>query len=397
MRALRGHLERMISVFWKSLREQWRDPLALSLTLVFAPCFVFLYSLFFPSGSTTYAILVINQDVGAQTAGGGRLAAGEEVIRAMERVAYPNGSPLLKVQRAAERTVAEALLRNREAVVLIIIPEDFSRSVEAGRQGREARGSPVVVAGDLTNPYYAVAAVLALEPVNRYLGEATSRSLPVEVREQPLGGSAARTEFEVYVPGLLVFAVIMLVFLASMTVMREVEAGTLRRLQMTHMTALDYLGGVSAALVIPGVVSVALTFLTALALGFRSQGPLWVAALIGAVTSLSIIGVGLVVACFSGSVMQAFLIANFPLGFFMFFSGAIFPIPRIPLFTVAGRSIGLYDILPPTHAVVALNKVLTLGEGLGDITYELVALLVLSAFYFGIGVWLFKRRHLGAR
>ena len=102
-------------------------------------------------------------------------------------------------------------------------------------------------------------------------------------------------------------------------------------------------------------------------------------------------------ACFSRSVTQAFLIANFPMVLFMFFSSAIFPLPQVRLFTLAGRAIGLYDILPPTHAVVALNKVLTLGAGIGDVAYELTALLVLSVAYFAAGVWLFERTHLRAR
>jgi ABC-2 type transport system permease protein len=71
-------------------------------------------------------------------------------------------------------------------------------------------------------------------------------------------------------------------------------------------------------------------------------------------------------------------------------------VPRVSLFSLGGRTIGLYDILPPTHAVVALNKVLTLGAGLGDVAYELTALLVLSVIYFAAGVWLFQRAHLRA-
>ena len=77
-------------------------------------------------------------------------------------------------------------------------------------------------------------------------------------------------------------------------------------------------------------------------------------------------------------------------------SGSIFPLPSVSLFTIGGRAIGLYDILPPTHAVVALNKVLTLGAGLNDVIYELVALMVLSVLYFAIGVWLFNRIRLRA-
>jgi ABC-2 type transport system permease protein len=148
--------------------------------------------------------------------------------------------------------------------------------------------------------------------------------------------------------------------------------------------------------VVIGLVAVVLTFVVAIACGFRSQGPLWVALLVSGIASLSIIGAGLIVACFSRNLTQAFLIANFPLALFMFFSGAVFPVPRINLFAIGDRSLALYDILPPSHAVVALNKVFVLGAGLSDVTFELIALTLLSIAYFAIGVWLFKRTHLRA-
>ncbi|MCJ7557289.1 MAG: ABC transporter permease, partial [Gammaproteobacteria bacterium] len=116
--------------------------------------------------------------------------------------------------------------------------------------------------------------------------------------------------------------------------------------------------------------------------------------LIGAITAIAVVGVGLIVAAFSKTVSQAFIIANFPLIFFMFFSGAVYPLPRVRFFEVAGRVISLYDVIPATHAVIALNKILTLGTGLIDVLYELVSLVVLSALYFAIGIWLFRQRHM---
>ncbi|HZK49837.1 MAG TPA: ABC transporter permease, partial [Thermoleophilia bacterium] len=217
---------------------------------------------------------------------------------------------------------------------------------------------------------------------------------PVGLAEEPLGGSATRTEFEAYVPGLIVFSVMMLVFLTAMAVAREVESGTLRRLQLTRMTSFDLMVGVSVAPVLVGVTAVLLTFGTATMVGFHSQGPLWVAVLVCAVTSLCIVGAGLVVGALVKTVTQAFLAANFPLILFMFFSGAIFPVPRVTLFRLLGHSFGPYDVLPPTHAVAALGKVLTLGEGLGDVAYELSVLSVLSVAYFALGVWLFHRKWL---
>ncbi|GIL12089.1 MAG: transport permease protein [Chloroflexota bacterium] len=379
---------RFLGVFRKAMWEQRRDLLILSLTLLLGPCFVLLYALFFPTGSTTYGVLIWNQD----TAGDGNA-----LIERLRQVAYSDGQPLLVVNQVNSRAEAENPLRDRDAEVLLVIPPDFSQTLQAARAGQQAAaGTPVMFVGDLTNPYYAVAAIMANAALDQYIQETTGQARPVEIVEDALGASAARSEFETYVPGLLVLAVILLIYQSSMTITREIETGTLRRLQTTGMTALDFLGGTTAALTLTALLAVALTFLTALALGFRSQGPLWLAFLIAALTGVSIIGTGLIVACFARSGMQASIIANFPLALFMFFSGAAFPLPRVPLFSLGGRVIGLYDILPPTHAVAALNKVFTLGAELNDILYELIALVLLSALYFALGVWLFSRRHLRA-
>jgi ABC-2 type transport system permease protein len=383
-----------LTIFFKSLKEQTRDGLALSLSLVFAPFFVFLYWLLFPSGSTTYSVLVLNQDLGVQTIHGARFAGGDEVIAAFQGVTYTSGNPLLDVECVTDRADAERRLTNRDAALLVIVPAGFSRTLLAASEGQEPEPASVTFVGDLANPYYSITLILANAALDEYVQGVAGQPRPISISEEALGASGARTEFENYVPGLLVFAVIMLIFQSAMAVAREVEEGTLRRLQATRMTALEFLSGITAAQVLMGIVAVILTFLTAWVLGFRSQGPLWVAILVGAVTTLSIVGAGLVIACFARTVTQAFLIANFPLGLFMFFSSAVYPVPHATLFTLAGRSISLYDILPPTHAVVALNKVLTLGAGIEDIVYELAALLILSIVYFAAGVWLFERRHL---
>ncbi len=375
-------LMRLVSVFRKSMREQLRQWWMLALTLIIGPCFVLMYWLWFGGGSTTYSLLVINNDVGP---------GGAQAVASIQSLQYSDGQSILKIIPMTDRAEAEARLKNRSAAALVIIPADFSHTVDVSKT------LPVVMVGDLTNPQYMVAGIMAVTALDEYAKTITGQPSPLKFTEEPLGASGVRTEFEMYTSGILVLSVVMLIFQAAMTVAHEVEAGTLRRLQLTRMTSFDLLGGISATQVLIGVVSVALTILTAWACGFHSQGPLWLAILVGAVTSLSIIGVGLLVACFSRTVSEAFIIANFPLILLMFFTGAIFPIPAVPLFTIGGRAIGLFDILPPTHAVVALTKVLTLGAGLGDVAYELTAMLVLSVAYFAIGIWLFKRIHLKAR
>jgi ABC-2 type transport system permease protein len=376
---------RVLKVFNKSLKEQARDWLTLSLSLSLGPFFVLLYWLMIPSGSTTYDILVLNQDFGK---------AGEEAISVLEELAYPSGDPLLSVKTISNREEAETPLQDRDAEVLLIIPEDFSETLDAAAHGDVSAHSAITLVGDLTNPYYAVGAIMASSAVDEYIQYVTGDTRPISVEEIAMGASAARSEFDLYVPGMLIISVVMLVFTVSMTITYEVEAGTLRRLQLTKMSAFDLLSGISLSTILFGIIAVVLTFMFAVALGFESQGPIWAAILVGSITAVAVVGTGLIVAAFSRTVSQAFIIANFPLIFFMFFSGAVYPLPQIRAFEIAGQVISIYDIIPSTHSVVALNKILTLGTGLGDVLYELVSLVVLTVVYFAIGIWVFNRRHM---
>ena len=376
---------KILKIFWKSLKEQVRDSVTLGLSLVIGPFFVLLYWLMIPSGSTTYGVLVQNLDTGPQ---------GQQVIELLESLTYPSGDPLLDVSTIGNQELAEDLLRDRDAEVFFIIPEDFSVTLQTASQGEVQYPAEVMLVGDLTNPYYAVGAVMAGSVIDEFVQVQIGEIRPIRYNEIALGASAGRSEFDLYIPGILIISVVMLVFIVSMTITYEVEAGTLRRLQMTSMKASDLLIGISLPTVLLGVVSLLLTLLVALALGFNNQGSIWSALLVGGITAVAVVGIGLIVAAYSKSVSQAFIIANFPLIFFMFFSGAVFPIPRIILIRIAGLNISLYDLLPPTHAVMALNKILTLGSGLDSVLYEIISLIVLSLLYYLIGIWLFQRRQL---
>ena len=386
---------RIWSVLRKCAREQKRDLWILGLSLAFAPLFVFIYWMFTGGNVTTsYSVLVINHDVGTSLSDESTLNGGDEAITAMEQLMFKDGSPILRDKSITDRAAGEQALRDRESTLVVIIPEDFSQVIADARTGGTTLTTDVEYIGDLTNPYYTVAAVMAMTAIDGYTVAMTDEFRAVGILETALGDSAARTEFEIYIPGLFVFSVILMMFQASMMVARDIESGSLQRLKITRLTAFEYLSGTTLWLVLIAILTVLVTFATAIAFGFRSQGALWIAILVGSITSLSIIGVGMIVASFSRSISQAFVIANFPFGFFMFLTGAAFPVPMGTLFTIAGREISIVDILPPTHAVAALNKVFTLGVGVSGVVYELSALSVLSVIYFGIGVWLFRKMHL---
>jgi ABC-2 type transport system permease protein len=336
-------------------------------------------------------VLVIDHDRPVAGQAGSTIQAGQDIVQGLRDVAYKNGNPLLKITLTEDPLQAESQVRDRQAAVLLILPEDLSATLAAYQAGDTTASTQVTFRGDLTNPTYTIAAVFVMTVADTYVNSATHAPRPVLLNEIPLGASNSRSEFENYIPGLLVMAVVLMVFQASMMPARDIESGALRRLRLSPITSLEYLGGLSIWMTLIAILSVLITFATAVALGFRSQGPLWIAILIDIIAALSIIGIGLIVACLSKTVSQAFVIANFPLGFLMFLTGAVFPLPRPTLFTLFGHPVSYADLLPPTHAVIALNKIFTLGAGAHEVLFELSALTLLTIVYFGIGVWLFQR------
>jgi len=189
-----------------------------------------LYWLMIPSGSTTYGVLVQNLDTGPR---------GIEAITLLETLAYPSGDPLLDVISVSDQARAEDLLKDRDAEVLLIIPANFSEKLEATSRGKIQNPAEITLVGDLTNPYYAVGAVMAGSVLDEFVQVQTGVIRPVQFTEIALGASEGRSEFDLYIPGILIISVVMLVFIISMTITYEVEAGTLRRLQMTSMKASD--------------------------------------------------------------------------------------------------------------------------------------------------------------
>jgi len=378
----------MLAVAGKTLREQVRNPWLPLLAIGLGPFFVLLMWAFFPSGgSTTYPVVVVDSDTGAS---GGGIRSGDRAFASLRSLTYDTGVPILDVRQVADLDHAQAEIEARRAVAFVELPEGFTRSLLAARQGTGA--VPVRIGGDLGSPTYPVVAIMIADGLDRFARQETGRTALLDLTETPLGASGSRTEFELYVPGVLVFAIGLMMFAAATALAQETEAGTINRLVRAPISAAELLGGITIVQVLVGLVAGLASLGTAALLGFRSAGPIWMALPIWVLTSLSVIGLGLLVAAFTRSVAQAFLVANFPFGLFMFLSGTMFPVRGVPLFTLAGHEVNLLDLLPPRHAVNALTSVFSFGST--SIGYELVMLTLLSAAYFLLGAWAFHRRHL---
>jgi ABC-2 type transport system permease protein len=174
----------------------------------------------------------------------------------------------------------------------------------------------------------------------------------------------------------------------------EVENKTIIRFKLSGLRSIELLTGITIVQILIGLISLLLTFGIAFLLGFHPQGSVSLMILITVLASISIIAFSLILAAVTRSANDILIVGNFPLLLFMFFTGASFPIEGKELFNLADYSFTIQGIMSPTHAVLAMKKVLIMNMGFSDIIPELSCMIALSIIYYAAGILLFDRRHM---
>jgi ABC-2 type transport system permease protein len=374
-----------LSIARKSLRELWREPLLLGLMLFFSVVLVGFYYIAFghtESGLSSYLLVqVVNDDAGR---------AGTELVNAIRAEQF-DGQPVFNVTKVSDSHTAEIALRERKLSLLLTIPSDFSLALT-----REASAlATITLTGDPHSDSFIFARSMLEGVIRRFVQEMQPGDPPPNIATyQFLPGTGTMSDFDFGVAGIIVFGICFAMITTATVLVRENVQGTLRRLRLTRALARDLLVGVALAQILVILVQIFITFGAAAALGFENNGSLLLVIAIGLLFSLSVIGLGLVVACFARNDGEAANLASGLLVPLIFLSGALFPMPAAPLFSVGSITVQAYDFSPATHATEALRKVMIFGDGPAAIGYELVMLVVLSVVILVGGIMLYQKLQL---
>ncbi len=373
---------KILSVARKTLRELRREPLLIGLFLGFPVILLGFYYVAFGQTKegigSTLDLLVMNQD---QPGG----APFVDLLREVEI----DDQPVFDVTLVEKRDRADILLRERKAALLVVIPPDFSQRLAARDPG--AAPAVLTVIGDAYADSYVFANGVLDDLVREYVQQPGSA---VSLNYEYVTGEKTISDFDFGVGGIIVFGVMFVVISTAELLVRENIHGTLRRLRLTRLRARDLLLGVTLAQMVIGAIQVPLTFGLAVAMGFESQGSLLLAVIVALLLSLAAVGLGLIVACFAHNDGEAANLASSLLVPMVLLSGAMFPLPDATLFTVGGRAIQLYDLMPTAHASEALRQILVYGQSAGDVAYSLGGLVVLSVLYLAAGIVIYQQLQL---
>ncbi len=272
----------------------------------------------------------------------------------------------------------------------------------------------LTLAGDPSNLGFTMTSGVVKNVLDEFLKRVSQRSLEEAKEFVPLDLGPARKElvtletssvavetrtvFDHQVPGIIVFALLMLVSLVSVTLMLDLTQGHLERLKLTRMSSLDYFLGNMVPWLVMSVIQLVVLFGAAKLLGYHNIGSMFAGVGLVILGSLSSISLAIILASLAKNEKQASAIATMIAVPVSFLSGAFFPVRDVVILKdFFGQPLGLMDLSPWTHATKALVSVLTFGKGFSDIQWHVAMQVALTAVLFVAGVVLFSRRRLTAQ
>ncbi len=360
-----------LSVARKSLIELLREPMLLGMVLLTPLAFLLVYGFAYqtPHLKTYRVLTTVNTE------------AGNGAVEYLRTLRYPDGRSIFTIGPASDGAEIDSALRDRTAAAHLAIDP-----------GADGVPFSYTIRGDALSADFLSASATLESRLSQYLLDSVGIHLPVRIAENsiPALSFSARTEFSVYAPGLLVFAILLLIPQTALLLGREMRTRTIRRLQLSGVSSFAYLGGIGVSQLVMAVVQIALFLFGLILFGLdytRALVPIFLASFL---TAVSAVGAGLIVGCFVQNDSQAVNLGASVTMLQVFVSGSFFPMPTSPLFHLFGHEIAWNDIFPATHAMTALQQAVTYGADLGQIGFRLAATAALSAVFFLLGAFLYK-------
>jgi len=416
-------LRQILALTWKDLKVFFKDRGAV--VLIFVQPFMFIlvmsYALsgIFRTGDRPIVILAVNQDKGTQASAVLR-QLGEIKGFAVETVWQ--GQPLTQQK-------AEQLIIKGKRNLALIFPPDFSAVLEQGPAVRERRTTKVLFIVDPATSSQFVepiqgtlqgllerTAFTAIVPKGvDYLFDKLAPQTPAWERESFRGRAEATMSgglmggetpvvtverasppgmrvkklpdvFQQNVPGYTIYGIFWIVSLLAVSVLREKQEGTFRRLLVAPMGRTSMLAGKLMPYYLINIIQIVImlgvsSLLFKMSLGHSPAG-LVVVSLEAAAAAT---GLGVLVAALGRTEAQIGGLTVLLLLTLSALGGCFVPRFTMPEWL---QTLGL--ITPHAWALDAYQDLLVRGYGLLDVSPKIGALAAFALAFFAIGVWRFR-------
>jgi ABC-2 type transport system permease protein len=377
-------------ICWKDLLEFSRSKLRLVM-LVLMPLFMMvMVGFIFPSGDSMISnqpIALANQDNGVM---------GNTFVSQLNLINNKTG--MMDLSSAKDFAEIKTKIQNSEVNGGIIILENFSSNIFAGKQGY------IAIVIDQSNPQMAAMIQAALSKTIEMMGEqaaiynlssslhvspirATSMVKPYNVELKPVP-EGKTNYFEFVAPGIIA----MVVMMALMTglphaISYEKDMGTLDGMLAAPINRLSIILGKVMAQTIRGMIQgFIILFLAVVLFGVVIEGSIILVIFLILMTVFSFVGLGILITSFTDKEETATMVMMTLMFPMMFLSGVFFPLQQMP-----GYMQTFAHFLPLTYATTALRKVMVLGADVPSVATEITILVGFGIILLMIAVPMFKR------
>jgi len=364
---------RFWQLFIRSLKETYRDPLALGFLLAFPLMFMLLFGFAFGSDTIpSYNIGVIDNDNSEMSQGyiQGYIsdALGAETI--------------FEISTFDNTTDALHELKLGEINAYIVIPEGFGAQALQILQGEEGNLSL-----DIT---YDESDLMVSEQIISIVNTTTrifvGVDIPITINDNPINIETEITNIDFISPGIIIFGLLIMIPTSGRIMLRDKESRFLHRMLTTPARPWEFIAGYSLSMVLLATVQIFIFILLGWLFGMDIIGSILLAFAIFLLTAICSIGIGMVVASLSKTENQGESLSwlfSMPLAIVsgVWFSSDFMP-PFMRIFA---------DIFPFSHAVDASRAVITRGVGFEAISGDFFFLIGWAAGIFIIGTILFSR------
>lgn len=381
-------LAHSLTIAWKDLTEFRRNRTSLIFSLIFPILMIGMFGFIFQDSASALnnvAVGIIVDDLGEY---------GEQIASML--ISFSSDSGSVQLIEVSTRIQAEERILSAEIKAAIIIPQNFSSSIQDQTQAK------ITILTDPSNPTISQGLTQFFNGIVDVLSDQFAQGLiemgmpfsnpefvlnPISISVEsivPGGGSS----FDFIAPGFIAMNVMMSGLTAlGAALARERESGTLAGILMSPISRTSIILGKTVSHAIRNLFQATITMTIAIFIfGITIRGnPLLIAAIL-IVGTMSFLGLGIVATSIAKEQESAQLVLGllqFPM---MFLSGVLFPVEQMPSVLQL-----VSKVLPLTYAVDALRKVMILGAGIEAIILPLSILIILGVGTMTLGVPLFDR------
>jgi ABC-2 type transport system permease protein len=300
------------------------------------------------------------------------------------------------VKRARDPREAEPLIDKGKAQVILVIPEDFSRSL---RRGRPADLQLIIEGTDSIVASNAVSygnMIIAAQIKKLAKPPPAINPMIKTVKRLPQVNPVVRVWFNpdlksrnFFVPGVIALLLTLVsLILTSFSIVREWEIGTMEQLIVTPLRPTELITGKTLPFFLLGLIDLILIFLVG-TLWFQIpfRGNLILLAFAAILYLINALSVGIFISTISRTQQQALMGVVFFFMPAMLLSGFVFPIYNIPLVL---RWIAYIN--PLTYFLVIVRGIFLKGVGITILWPQLVFLAVTGPILLAISIKRFYRQ-----